>query len=291
MLRTTIEQWQVLETIVAKGGFAQAARELNRSQSSVSYAVAQLQERLGLPLLRIEGRRAQLTEAGRALLEDAAPLIEELAILEERAAALARGDEPRLRLAVDSIYPKPRLFAALSAFRHAHRHTRLDLKEVVRIDPDEVFSTGAADLCVATHEPGDYLSQHLLDVELMAVASPGHPLLADSASERTMGDLSRHLLVTIHDRVMPMVDSKVSDRARQHWTVNSIEAAIAAVSSGMCFGWLPKHMIEGQLDDGSLLPIRLGPGLVRTIPLYLIHADPKRAGPVVRALAVLISQA
>jgi DNA-binding transcriptional LysR family regulator len=255
----------------------------------VSYTVAQLQERLGLALLQIKGRRAELTEAGRALLEDASPLVEGFALLEDRAMAMTRGVEPRLRLAVDSIFPKPRLFAALTAFRRTHRHTRIDLLEMVRIDPKDVLSSGATDLCVGTHAAGDYLSQHLMDVELIAVACPSHPLHATSRAALTMAELSRHLLVTIQDRNIPLVNTALSGRDRQHWTVNTIDAAIDAVSSGLCFGWLPKHKIALHLEDGRLLPLKLDKGLIRTIPLYLIFADPRRAGPAVHALAALIA--
>jgi len=48
--QTTLEQWSVLRTVVESGSFARAAEQLNRSQSSVSYAMSRLQERLGVPL-------------------------------------------------------------------------------------------------------------------------------------------------------------------------------------------------------------------------------------------------
>lgn len=286
--RTTIEQWQILSAIVDHGGFAQAAAALNRSQSSISYAVAQLQERIGLPLLRIEGRRAQLTDAGRTLLDDANPLISELGLLEERATALARGEEARIRLAVDSIFPKDSLFTALRAFRQSHPHTRVDLAETVRQAPDVAFLSDGTDLCIATHTPGDYLSTHLMDVELVAIARCDHALQIAQRRALTMSDLSRHLVVTIQELGPPGVDAEVTRRSRQHWTVNTIDAAIAAVESGLCFGWLPRHMIVNQLLRGDLLPLNLSAGQTRTIPLYLIHADLKRAGPAVRALAGLL---
>jgi len=62
---TTLEQWIVLQTVIEQGSYAQAAITLNRSQSSVSYALNVLQQRLGLPLLQIVGRKAELTEPGR----------------------------------------------------------------------------------------------------------------------------------------------------------------------------------------------------------------------------------
>src|SRR5882672_671579 len=50
--KTSLEQWAVLAAVIDSGGFAQAALALNRSQSAVSYAVARLQESLGLPFAR-----------------------------------------------------------------------------------------------------------------------------------------------------------------------------------------------------------------------------------------------
>ena len=63
-LKVSLDQWRALQAVVDYGGYAQAAAQMHRSQSSVSHAVAKLQTQLGVPLLRIEGRRAVLTTAG-----------------------------------------------------------------------------------------------------------------------------------------------------------------------------------------------------------------------------------
>ena len=57
-LRSSVDQWQVLAAVVDEGGFAQAVARLHRSQSAISYALAQLQESLGVRLLEMQGRRA-----------------------------------------------------------------------------------------------------------------------------------------------------------------------------------------------------------------------------------------
>lgn len=75
MHKTTLEQWALLEKVVELGSFAKAAEETNRSQSSVSYNLAILQERLGVTLLTPEGRRAVLTPAGELLLGEVKPLL------------------------------------------------------------------------------------------------------------------------------------------------------------------------------------------------------------------------
>src|SRR5258706_16187742 len=97
--RSTLEQWSVLKAIVDHGGFAQAAEALHRSQSSVSYMVARLQEQLGIELLTIEGRKARLTEQGGVLLARGTELLERAHRLEHLAVSLSKGWEAEIRLA------------------------------------------------------------------------------------------------------------------------------------------------------------------------------------------------
>jgi len=129
--RVTLEQWRVLQSVVDKGGFAQAAEALHKSQSSVSYTVAKLQEQLGYPLLIIEGRKAKLTERGEVLLRRSRHLIKEAVELEELAHTLGQGWEPELELVVDQVFPTPALLRALNAFEPQSQGTQVQLKEVV----------------------------------------------------------------------------------------------------------------------------------------------------------------
>ena len=89
-MRTTLDEWEILQAVVQLGGFAAAAKQLNRSQSTISYAIARLQEQLGIRLFEIKGRRAQLTEVGRVLLADVEPHLAGFNQLEQRAEALDR---------------------------------------------------------------------------------------------------------------------------------------------------------------------------------------------------------
>ena len=74
----------------------------------MSYAVARLQESLGVPLLAIEGRRSVLTAHGHTLLARARPLLKDLDTLEQLARSLKQGWEPELRLVVDAAFPRSR---------------------------------------------------------------------------------------------------------------------------------------------------------------------------------------
>ncbi len=102
--RVTLEQWRTLQAVVDHGGFAQAAEALHRSQSSISYTVARMQEQLGVPLLRIDGRKAVLTEAGHLLLRRSRQLVKQASQLEELAHHMEQGWEAEVRLVMDAAY-------------------------------------------------------------------------------------------------------------------------------------------------------------------------------------------
>ena len=95
-VKITVRQWKALHTVVACGGFGPAAELLNLSRSSISYTVSKMQDLLGYPLLRKQGRKAVLTEEGSALLEKSMTLITAAIELEEAAKQLRR-DKTMLR--------------------------------------------------------------------------------------------------------------------------------------------------------------------------------------------------
>ncbi|MGS6361310.1 helix-turn-helix domain-containing protein, partial [Enterobacter hormaechei] len=63
-----MEQLALLERVIEAGSLAKAGEETHRSLSWVSYKLSLLLERLGVPLLMTEGRRAVLSRAGEVLL-------------------------------------------------------------------------------------------------------------------------------------------------------------------------------------------------------------------------------
>src|SRR5258708_34545315 len=96
--QTELEQWAVLRTVVEAGSFAKAAQQLNRSQSSVSYAIARLQERLGVAFLHVDGRRALLPDAGQLILAEAVPLVDGRQRLDQTGELLSKRHDPRVPL-------------------------------------------------------------------------------------------------------------------------------------------------------------------------------------------------
>jgi DNA-binding transcriptional LysR family regulator len=286
-MNTTLDQWEALRAVVQLGGFAGAAAHLNRSQSTISYAIRRLQEQTRIRLFELVGRRARLTESGRALLADVEPLLSGFVSLEDRARALASGGETEICLAVDSIFPNERLFSALAEFTRRYPHVRLKLRQGAFISSADAFATDGAHLCITGIMPREYFSKPILDIRLLAVAPANHPLLKKDR-QLTRVDLIQHLMVIIEGTEGLAARRQPRIPSQRYCSVNTIEAGIDAVRSGLCFGWLPIYRIQPYLSSGEIIPLRLPVGGQRISRMSLVYAEMDSTGQEKNALANLL---
>lgn len=289
MNRTTLEQWRMLRAVVEHGGFAQAAAAIHKSQSTINHAVHKLQDQLGLPLLEVVGRKAQLTEAGALMLRRASQLLAQAAQLEGIAGSLAQGTEAEISLAVDELYPYQQLAAVLQTFSGAYPNTRVELFETVLSGGAELLHAAEVDLLVAAEIPGGFLGDPVLRTEFVAVAASAHPL---HQLERplTLQDLQQERQVVIRDSALGRRADAGWLGAEQRWTVSHVATSVEMVSRGLGFAWLPLSRVSDGLANGSLRELRLEQGARRHATLYLTFADRDQAGPAACHLAELFVQ-
>lgn len=286
-MRTTLDEWEILQVVVQLGGFASAAKQLNRSQSTISYAIARLQEHLGIQLFEIKGRRAHLTEMGRVLLADAESHLAGFHQLEQRARSLASGGESEVRLSVDSVYPNERLFAALAEFTLRFPYVQPKLRQSPFLSADSEFSVHNAQLCITGLLSSEFFSKSILTIRMIAVAHRDHPLHAVT-HKINRSDLMQHILVTIEGTASGTLKHQPRVPAQRVLQVSSIEAAIDGVRCGVGFGWLPAHRIESDLARRELLPLHLPAGGTREVRLNLVCKDFSSIGREVKVLADLL---
>jgi DNA-binding transcriptional LysR family regulator len=280
--KTSLDQWAVLASIVDEGGFAPAAEVLHKSQSAVSYAVARLQEALGMPLLEVDGRRAVLTAHGKTLLKRARPLLRDLETLEELAQTLKQGWEPELKLVVDVAFPRARLLEIIAELQKLCPNTEMQVSDAVLSGAEEAITDNRADVVVTAVLPAEHMGQLLLTINFIAVASPHHPLFALDRP-LTADDLIRHVQVVVRDSGVkhPRDDGWLG--AERRCTLSSMEASLATVKAGLGYAWLPEHLIADAIQQGVLRALPLAVGGSRAVPLNLVLVRPQTAGPAAHA--------
>src|SRR5215218_5949224 len=97
--RVSLEQWRCLAAVVDAGGYAQAAQQLHKSQSTVTYAVQQLESRLKVHVFEIQGRKAVLTGVGQMIYRRARTLLDDAGDLERAARKASAGWEAEIGIA------------------------------------------------------------------------------------------------------------------------------------------------------------------------------------------------
>ncbi len=287
---TSLEQWRAFQAVIDFGGFAQAAQALHRSQSAISYSVNRLQEQLGVRLLAMDGRKAHLTEMGRVLLDRSRHLLESANELEELANHLEQGWEAEIRLAVDAAFPMPLLFEALKKFAQSAQGTRVTLNEVILSGAEDALHEKTADLVIGANLPAEFMSEHLLDIEFIAVAHPEHPLNQHTPGSLTGKDLRTERQVIIRDSGHSHSQDVGWQSSEQRWLVSHIDTAIETVLYGMGFCWLPHHKIEKKLTDGLLKAIPLREGSLYRVPLHMAFGQQEIPGPATRLFAEILQQ-
>src|SRR3569833_1322962 len=168
----SLKQWRMLHAVVDCDGFTGAANQLHLSQSAISYTIAKLQEQLGLPLLKIEGRKAQVTEEGKILLDRSRNLIRDALELEELAENLKNGWASEICLAADQNYPPRLLMLALRKFSQLTQNIKVTLHELNAQQAEKALRDRCADLAISAHVPAGFIGSPLIEVEHVAVAHP-----------------------------------------------------------------------------------------------------------------------
>jgi DNA-binding transcriptional LysR family regulator len=285
-LRSSLDQWQVLAMVVDAGGFAQAAARLHRSQSAVSYAVAQLQESLGVRLLEMQGRRAVLTATGKELLRRSRAIVDQFARLEALARSIDTGWESELRLVIDAAFPRDRLLGVLAELRGSCPHTTIALSDAVLSGAEQAITEGLADLVITTRVPNGFLGDWLMDVSMVAVAAPAHPL---HQLQRTLelDDLALHTQAVVRDSGQQSRDEGWLG-ATHRWTVAGIEASRATAIAGLTYAWLPSHLVADDIESGRLALLPLAVGSLRKMTLYVVLVKGETAGPAARKALELL---
>lgn len=286
MQHPSLEQWRTLQAVVDHGSFEAAAEHLRRSQSAVSHAVHQLQQRLPVRILVRKGRRTVLTEAGEALLRRSRALVDEAEALEALAAMLAEGWAAQVALAADAISPPELVMGALTAFGERSPQTRVNLHETALSGTRAAIVERRVDLALAAEVPPGFPFEALVDVEFVAIASPSHPLHRLGRT-LTFSDLKPQRQLVVRDTGPQGVDSGWLG-AEQRWTVAHMRTSIDAIRRGLGFAWIPRDLVADDLAADRVRPLPLETGVTRRTTLNLVEVATDGGGPAVQALADLL---
>ncbi len=277
-----LDYWAAFVAVADEGSVNGAATRLDKSASTISYTLRQLQQALGVELLTAAGRGLALTAAGVALRPKAHQLLKDARSTEVMAQNYSGGLEAELCLVVDAAFPQDLLLAALEIFGRQCRQVRLQLLETALSGSDEALFSGQVDLALSYRVPPGFIGERLVDTRLVAVVANHHPL---AQKERlTLDELRQHRQFVVRDSGLKRSQDVGWLGADERWTVSHFDASKALIRRGLGFGWLPIERVRQELQQGILKALPLVEGQSRSFPMYCIHGGIDGMGPALSAL-------
>jgi DNA-binding transcriptional LysR family regulator len=168
--------------VVRQGGFSRAAKVVFATQPTVSKAVRQLEDELGVALLERVGRRGELTAAGKIVYRRALGLLaggEELVAELDELRGLKRGT---LQLGFPRVGSSALFAAMFASFRR--RYPAIDVKLAVHDSKrlEESLRSGELDLAALVHPtPEGFDSQEVRTDPLVVLLPRAHALAGRKA--------------------------------------------------------------------------------------------------------------
>ena len=245
--------------VVKQGGFSAAAKVLFASQPTVSKAVKQLEDEVGVALLERVGRRIRPTAAGELVFRRAVAMLAEREGLQEDLADLGGLKRGRLRLGLARLGSSI-LFAGLVAeFRARHPGIELELVEHGSLHLEQALRDGALDLAMCLLPIADDLAwEQVHDDPLMALLPRGHALAGRPSV--TLAELAESSFI-LFEQGFALNPQLLAACRRSGFTPRvaaysgQAELIKALVAAGLGVAFLPRLVCAGLQDEIRCAPL------------------------------------
>lgn len=254
--------------------FTRAAEDCHVSQPALTRAVQKLEQELGGPLFRREGRRTHLTDLGRAMLPPLQQSLEAAEQAKEQAESYGRGDVAPLRIGLSESVPLHIFLPLFRELARAYPGLRLELSRGNAPSIMAMLEDGAVELVLAAIDGETWSridSWPLFTEDMRLCLSPSADLAAArTATAADLGNLDlvarRHCETTdfladkLHAAGIDAVFRHSSDRESDFATL---------IAMGAAAGIAPRTIADAAPAGIVSLPIA-DFDLRRTVSLFAV---------------------
>ena len=252
----TLDQLRAFVVVSEEGSFSAAARKLKRVQSAVSTAMANLENRLGVPIWDRRKKVARLTPQGQAVLGAARRVLDEVDGLRRLTSGMMLGLEASVSLCLDALFPLDVLLQLCTAFRKEFPTVELRVDTQVMAGVTERVLDGSATLGVISPVPlSSGLERRVLaPIRMIPVVSPRHPL-AKLKKPIATEHFADAVQIVLSERSASSSDDQAVLSPRT-WRVGDLHTKHRMLRAGLGWGNLPEHLVRADLEARRLVAIR-----------------------------------
>ena len=172
-----LKQCHYLVTLADCNSFHQAARTLFITQPTLSIAMKKLEQEMGQPLFQKQGRKAQLTPAGRLALSYARKMLQLDRELARELKALRQNSQRDLHIGTYLLFSTLLMPPLLAAIHKSHLPVDLKLHHRHGFELKDALRRGEFDLilCIQDKPDPEFSCVRLKQETLLAILLPDNP--------------------------------------------------------------------------------------------------------------------
>ncbi len=237
------------QAIVREGSFLRAAEKLQYAQSTITIHMQQLEAELGVKLFARQGKKVQLTEAGRALQEQAEALVQRATALQQTMIDVVTGEAGHIRLGAIEPTASMRLPLLLVPFcqERPKLHLTLEVGGTRMISQRVAMQALDAGICSPPEARSGLAFEPLFD-EPLALLIPEQHALANKAAIYPTDLREQRLLLTEQGcGYRAVIEAALMERGTNPFSgieMGSIEVIKRAVQAGLGIAIIPEAVVN-----------------------------------------------
>ncbi|WP_256762088.1 LysR family transcriptional regulator [Cohnella sp. WQ 127256] len=255
------EWYRVFLHAAESSNLTKAAQSLHMTQPSVSYAIKQLEETLGVRLFDRLSKGVRLTQEGQALYLHVRTAFEELDSAERRIKKLKQFSEGHLRICANGAIIKDFLLPSLDAFHARYPSIRIQLSQDRTSRILERLKQGSTDL--------GFVHLPVLDEEIEVGASHASPycvVVGTAFADWTLQPLSTErltelplLMLSPGSTTRSFIEGWFQSQgleAEADFELNSLDMLAEFAERGYGAAFLPRGFVASRIASRTLLELR-----------------------------------
>ena len=257
VMEISIDQARALCATVDYGGYTQAAEKLHKSHSSLIYLIRKLEQQCGFDLFNRKAYRNTLTPSGRRIYNKCHEILAQVDELERLCGQFQAGWEPSLKIVIDGILPFDPFLSLYKKFRAEKITTVIQTYTDFLEGVTNSFDHLDADIMISLLpiEDRNLKSILLRPIKTHLVAHKDHPV-HQKVTKWTSSELEHFDFLTIRGSGSKLGLNTIELEKSASFFLSDFTAKKDAILKKTGFGWLPHHLIEKELKDKSLIPIK-----------------------------------
>lgn len=250
-------QLEIFIKVVECNGFSAAALKLNLTPSSVSRSISQLEEHLGIVLLKRTTRNLILTEPGKYLLFRAQHLLADLDDSLVNTASFRSHPQGQLKITCSIAFGVTHLMRLYSDYREINPDVRLSVDlndQSVNLNEENIDIA----LRITAHPPSNFALRKICKINWVYCASRRY--LERRGLPKSMEDLEGHdclINPNVSDNWQFVDGDGRSLKINSIVEVNSTLGLLQAALHHQGIVNLPTYMLGDYIANGELIPILL----------------------------------